>query len=297
VRGYAKLSLTAFFWAGAFYAARYSLTVAPPIVVAFVRFAVAGTLLLAFVAIRGRLGEVTGRKRWIQVTLLGLTGICFYNLFFFTGLKLTSSINGSLIVGANPGITALLSSILKRERLGSRRWIGIIISFAGVLFVIARGSLDVIFHLDMNRGDILISGAATCWAVYSIVGKDVMRQISPLVGTAYASFIGALMLAPVAWLQITDLSWLGSGLFWISVLYMAVFASVIGYVWWYQGVQEIGASRAAVFINLVPVFVMLFSVFSGDLPNTAQLVGALLVLIGVYLTSSRTSMITPQEAG
>lgn len=293
MRAYVKLVLTALLWAGAFFAAGRSLISGPPILVAFLRFSIAGTILVALVFATGKSHELLARENWLSYLILGILGIFLYNLFFFTGLKITSAVSGSLIIGANPGITALLGRTFRGERLGFKRWLGIFISFSGVLLVIVRGSLDVLLQLDINRGDLLILCAASSWAIYSFLGKDVMRRISPLTATAAPCVPGVILLAPFAFWQTNDLVWAHDPMLWVSILYMALLASVVAYLWWYEGVHAIGSSRAAVFVNLVPVFVMILSIFQGHWPNTAQVAGALLVLAGVYLTSSRT--VTPQE--
>ncbi len=284
MRAWVKLSLTAFFWAGAFYAGKSAVTAAPPVMTAFLRFFVAGIIFLAMAWTQGVFHEVQGR--WRSVLILAFVGIFLYNLFFFQGIKLTSTVNGSLIAGANPAVTALLSRFFRGERLGARRWWGIFISFCGVILVISQGSLAVLLQLKMNPGDLLIVGAATCWAIYSILGKDVMRQVSPLAASAFACYAGSLMLFPAALATTTQFEWKADPIFWLDILYMAVFASVLSYKWWYEGVLEIGASRSAVYVNLVPVFVVIISVFSGHFPTEAQLGGAALVLLGVYLTSA-----------
>ncbi|MCE9597263.1 MAG: DMT family transporter [Spirochaetia bacterium] len=294
MRAYIKLVLTALFWAGAFFAAGRAMVSGPPILVAFLRFLLAGSILVVLVFVNGKSNELLSRQNWLSFLILGITGIFLYNLFFFAGLKITSPVSGSLIIGANPGITALLGRIFRGERLGGRRWLGILISFSGVLLVIARGSLDVLVHLDINRGDLLILCAASCWAVYSIFGKDVMRRMSALSATAGACVPGVVLMAPLAYWQTDEISWAFDLMFWISIVYMAVISSVFAYLWWYEGVNAIGASRAAVFVNLVPVFVMILSIFMGHWPNSAQILGALLVLAGVYLTSARTQ--APLEA-
>jgi drug/metabolite transporter (DMT)-like permease len=284
MKAWVKLSLTAFFWAGAFFAGKAAVTIAPPVMAAFLRFFMAGILFLILAHNQGAFREVKGTL-WLNILVLAFVGIFLYNLFFFYGISLTSTTNGSLIAGANPAVTALLSFVFRGERLAGRRWLGIFISFLGVVLVISQGSLEVLLHMKMNPGDLLIVCAATCWAIYSILGRDVMRRISPLAASAFACYLGSIMLFPAALATTDQVSWRSDWMFWLEVAYMAIFASVLAYKWWYEGVLEIGASRSAVYVNLVPVFVMLLNVFMGHFPSEAQLGGAALVLVGVYLTS------------
>ncbi|AVX30409.1 Permease of the drug/metabolite transporter (DMT) superfamily [Carboxydocella thermautotrophica] len=284
---YLLLVLTAFFWGGAFIAGKVAVKTTPPFVVAFLRFLIAGILLLLLLRRREGWPDWRKKENFSGLFFLGLTGVFGYNLLFFEALKHTSPVNGSLIVAANPGVTALINRFWHGERLGPRRWLGILLSFTGVTLVICRGDLELLANLRFNFGDILLVGATLCWALYSIKGKEVMNNFTPLAATAFACTFGALLLLPFALWQggQQGWSWLGQAQPWLAIIFLAIFASVLGFVWWYQGVQAIGASRAAIFINLVPISVMLMSALQGEKLTWVQLLGAALVLGGVYLTS------------
>lgn len=278
-----KLSITALFWAGAFFAASWAVKIAPPVTTAFLRFSLAGLLLLGFAAFRKQLTLPLDTLR--GAAGMAIFGIFVYNLFFFEGLSKTSALNGSLIASANPAITALLARIWRKERTSLRQWLGILVSFLGVVLVISGGSLSALLRLEINPGDLFIVGSATCWAVYSILARGVLARAGSIVVVTFACLAGAILLAPMAFRE-TSGAWQGSGVFWACILYMAVFPSVVAYVWWNDGVREIGPARAAVFINLVPVFVMGLSVLMGNLPAAGQVGGGALVLAGVYLTAA-----------
>ena len=127
--------------------------------------------------------------------------------------------------------------------------------------MITRGSIAVIRSLSFNPGDLLMLGAPLAWALYTIVGKKVLRTFPPLVATAYASLFGTVLLLPAAALEGSLLSGVHrlTVYGWISVLQLALLGTVVGFVWWYEGVERLGASRAAVFVNLVPLFGVLLS--------------------------------------
>lgn len=282
MNAWTRLTITAVFWAGAFFAAKEAVRNGPPVTTAFLRFSLAGFLLLGICFLRREI-LVPWRALPRLLAMAGV-GIFLYNLFFFEGLRRTSALNGSLIASANPAITALLSGVFARERTTGAQWAGIFVSFTGVVFVLSGGSLEALLALRFNPGDLLIVGSATCWAVYSILARRVLKEAGSVIITAFACLAGSVLLSPLAFRE-TGAGWLDSPVFWACILYMAVFPSGIAYVWWNDGVREIGPARASVFINLVPVFVMILSVFSGTLPQTGQVLGGALVLVGVYLTA------------
>jgi drug/metabolite transporter (DMT)-like permease len=122
-----------------------------------------------------------------------------------------------------------------------------------------------------------------CWAVYSLIGKIILKRLSPLRATTWATFFGLLFLGPAALLEG------GPGLdyspaSWAGLAFLGLLGTALGFTLYYHGIQRLGAARAAVFINLVPVFGLL----SGWLMLDESLgwslaVGLVLVLAGIRL--------------
>jgi drug/metabolite transporter (DMT)-like permease len=286
---YLKLVMTTFFWGGTFVAGKWVVGEAPPFFVATLRFAIASVVLWALVAWRGRgSGErcplPEGGGQWAGLFSLGLTGVFLYNFVFLTGLSRTSATNGSLIVAFNPLLTAVLSAWWLKERVRPVQAGGLLLALLGVGVVITRGSIEVIRSLSFNHGDVLMLGAPLAWALYTIAGKKILRYFPPLVATAYASLFGTVLLLPAAAFEGSLLSgFQGLTVFgWISVLQLALLGTVVGFVWWYEGVELLGASRAAVFVNLVPIFgVLLSAMILSESLVVSQLAGGILVVLGV----------------
>ncbi len=281
--------MTTFFWGGTFVAGKWAVGEAPPFFVAFLRFAIASLVLWALVA-WGRRGSderfplPEGGAQWAGLFSLGLTGVFLYNFVFLTGLSWTSATNGSLIVAFNPLLTAVLSAWWLKERIRPVQAGGLLLALLGVGVVITRGSITVIRSLSFNPGDLLMLGAPLAWALYTIAGKKVLRCFTPLVATAYASLIGTVLLLPAAALEGSLLSGVHrlTVYGWISVLQLSLLGTVVGFVWWYEGVELLGASRAAVFVNLVPLFgVLLSALILSESLVASQLTGGILVVLGV----------------
>jgi drug/metabolite transporter (DMT)-like permease len=287
---YIRLVLTTFFWGGTFVAARLAVKETAPFYAASSRFAVATAILLALVAWQ----SLKERKPFPRpanlaetaiLASLGLSGIFCYNAFFFTGLQYTGAANGSLIVAINPILTSVLSAMWLKEHIRPLQILGLLISLCGVCVIVTRGNLEIISSLSFNHGDLLMLGAPLSWAIYSILGKRAMSLFSPLVATTYAALFGTLFLLPVAfWEQsraIAPYSFSLTG--WLAILQLALLGTVIGFVWWYQAIQRIGASRAAIFVNLVPFFgALLAALLLGERLGWPQLWGGAMVICGVF---------------
>ncbi len=288
---YLKLVLTTFFWGGTFVAARLAVREAPPFFAASSRFSIAALCLVALTVWHARREKRSfpAPKTFREFALLfslGLTGIFCYNAVFFTGLKLTTATSGALIVAINPLLTAVLSALWLRERVSPTQAAGLLISLVGVSIVISKGSFAVISNFAFNKGDLIMLGAPLCWALYSILGKKALGAFTPLAATAYAALFGTLLLMPAAVVEHLLLGgpWPSfSFVGWLAILQLALLGTVVGFVWWYQGVGLIGASRAAVFVNLVPFFGALQAAWLlGEKVVLPQLFGGLLVVAGVY---------------
>jgi drug/metabolite transporter (DMT)-like permease len=289
---YVKLLLTALFWGGTFIAGRHVSQHLDPFTIAFLRFAMASVLLLTLTYRQeGRFPRLTGGQV-VLIAVLGATGIFAYNVLFFKGLHLIEAGRASLIVATSPAFITVASALFLRD--GSAKLLahplraaGIPLSILGAIVVISRGDLRQILAGGVGLGELFILGCVLNWVIYSVLGKVVMRRLSPLTAVAYSSAVGALALAVPAAMEgpaqnLANASWLD----WAAIAYLAVFGTVLGFVWFYQGVRAIGAPRAGLFINFVPISAVLLAAPLLHEPITWSLaVGAALVLSGVFLTN------------
>lgn len=284
---YIKLLLMAVFWGGTFIAGKVAAQRVGPFSAAFLRFAIASVFLgLTALRLEGRLPTLR-RHQLLPVFLLGMTGVFAYNVFFFKGLKLIEAGRAAIIIANNPICIALFSALLFRERLSPLRLAGILISISGALVVISRGDWHMIGSGAVGPGELFILGCVASWVAFSLIGKVLLTELSPLASVLYAALSGALCLAVLAWQEGILTDWPTYTLAdWVSLFYLGFFGTVLGFVWYYQGIQRIGPTKAGVFINFVPISAILFSFFILHEPLTLSLLfGTVLVLSGVYLTN------------
>jgi drug/metabolite transporter (DMT)-like permease len=284
---YLKLLATMAFWGGTFVAGRLLSGVVPPFSAAFLRFAIAGALLL-WLLYRSRGGlPALDRRQLGAVLLLGLTGVFGYNACFFTGLQSVAAGRAALIIALNPVGITLLSALIGGEPLRAGRTAGVLISVAGAMLIIADGRPATLLSGGIGPGELSLLGCVLCWALYSVFGRRAMRELSPLAAVAYSAVAGAILLAPFAFAQGVASRASGYGLqAWGSVAYLAVCGTVLGFLWYYQAIREIGAVRAGVFINFVPVCAVLLGFALLHEPLTpAILQGGALVVAGAWLTN------------
>ena len=156
----------------------------------------------------------------------------------------------------------------------------------GAVTVITRGELVTAIGGSFGWGELYILGCVGSWVAYSLLGKVVMADLSPLAAVTYSSLIGTAGLFPAAVMEgLFSSGGIGPAA-WANAAYLGFFGTVLGFVWYYQGIQRIGPVRAGIFINFVPVSAVLLAFVLLDEPITISLLaGAVLVSSGVYLTT------------
>jgi drug/metabolite transporter (DMT)-like permease len=287
---YIKLLLTAFIWGGTFIAGRFVAQNVEPYSASFLRFAVASVCLVFFVwKMEGNFPALK-KRQILPVVLLGMTGIFSYNIFFFKGLKIIDAGRAAIIIANNPVFITLLASYFFRERLNIIKLAGVAISVTGAIVVISHGNPIEILNGSLGWGELYIFFCVLSWVAFSLIGKSVLSDLSPVVAVTYSSIAGTVFLFFPAWLlegiafKITTYSFSD----WMGIVYLGFFGTALGFLWYYEGINKIGPSRASLFINFVPVSAVFLAFFMLNEPLTlALLTGTAMVSSGVYLTNSK----------
>lgn len=286
---YCSLVLTMLLWGGTFIAGRLLAEAMDPAGAAFLRFAIASLAMLAAVPLlEGRL-KLPPPRLWLPLFLLGLTGVYAYNVFFFHGLQHISAGRASLIVAGTPLMITLLAAVFLGERLTLVKGSGVLLSLAGAVVVIGNGQPATLFSGGFGRGEQALLGCVLSWSAYSLIGRQVLRTLPPLTSVCYASLIGTLLLAIPA---------VGTGIFtrlaaisplsWLSLAYLGLGGTALAFSLYSMAIKKIGAARAGIFINLVPVFSLLLAwLLLHETIKPAVLAGGVLVLAGVSLANSQ----------
>lgn len=276
-----------FFWATNFIISKVLVQQIPPVTLVTIRFSVAAFLLLLILK-RYEGFSKPKKEHYLPLAIMGLTGVMGFNSLLYAGLQYTTTTNSAIINGLYPLFATVLAVIFTGESFNIRKLIGISSSLIGVLLLIVYGSPNQLLALHVNYGDILVVIATFCWAIYSLVGKAVMRDLSPLCVTTYASLAGLLFLYPSMLVELNhgarvNFTWAAL----LGVVYIGIFASALAHVLWNLGIQQAGPEKAGYFINLLPVYVaFLANIFLGENIYWYHLVGTGLVLLGTRMGTS-----------
>ena len=294
---YLKLFGMALFWGGTFIAGRVIARDVGPYAAAFLRFLIASVFLFAILIKEERGLPSIQRSQVLPLILLGLTGVFAYNVFFFKGLKLIEAGRAAIIIANNPILIALCSAFLFKERLTPQKVIGILLSVSGAIIAISRGNPAYLFQGGLGWGEVFIGGCVLSWVTFSLLGKTIMSGMTPLVSVTYSAAIGAAALFIPACYDglfhgLLQYGWTA----WVGVFYLGFFGTVLGFVWYYEGIQAIGPTKAGLFINFVPISAIIMAFIFLKEPLTLSLLGgAVLVSTGVYLTNAepRSQQVVP----
>jgi drug/metabolite transporter (DMT)-like permease len=305
LRAYLLLVIATIIWGGSWPLGRWLVSedvggeIIPPLMIAVVRYFI--VIWCFFALLKWREGSINfslTKSGWKPLMLMGVTSVTIYQIGYLFGEYFTAASDASLIVATNPIWVFILSGIFLKEGLGRKKIFGGFSAFVGVMLVVGFSpNVDV-----PNRilGDLFILFAALGYSVYTVVYRNYMNSFSStgkpssLFVISWVSFFGFLITTPIAllispeyldpqlYLQIPERIWWG-------VMYLALLSTVGAYWFYLEGVKQLNASRAAIFINLVPVFGVTFSViFLGELINPIIHVSAfLLISSGVILVNSK----------
>ena len=209
-----------------------------------------------------------------------------YHYFFFLSLRFTEVANTAIINALSPVLTSLAAAIFINERLGRKNYLGVVIAFLGVLILFSRGDIDAILAVQFNKGDVLMLLSVVCWMAYALLIRTMLDRYSGFTLTFYATLFGVLILLLLA-PQETPLGQIGeiSRASLLSVLYMGVCGSGLGYLLYNLSIREIGPTRTSSFVySVIPLIVAgLAWLFFQQAITSIMIASMVLILIGLRL--------------
>ncbi|MGB9802460.1 DMT family transporter [Desulfofundulus sp.] len=283
------LVLSTMFWGANAVVGKLLSNQLPPFTLNALRWVVAAAILVPLAWRReGETLRYYWRSQWRLLAVMAVTGVLGFNALVYLGVHYTSAINAALINSSAPIMIALLSFLFSGERLSGRQVLGMLAALAGVIWILSKGDLSLILSLHFNYGDLIILVAILLWSIYSLAVRRVVKYMSNLAATTISSLLGLVFLVPISLWEIKSKNPVHIG--WETLagaLYLGVFCSVLAFLWWNYGVARLGPAGAAVFMYLTPLFTVLLSfIILGEVIEASQVTGGLLVMLGVYLTSS-----------
>lgn len=286
-KAYIFLALCTLFWSGNAVAGKLAVGHVSPMLLTNLRWVIATALLLAIGT--GQLRRDWGvlRPKLGFVIVLGALGFAAFNLLFYAAANYTEAINISLVQAGIPAVIFILSFVIFRLTASKAQLLGFVLSLAGVAIAASRGDLSNLLQLALNRGDLLMLIAISLYGGYAVAlrYKPEVHWQSLMIVMAMASLFVTTPFAVWEWqsgaMIMPDLQG------WLIILYTAIFPAILAQVFFMGGVEIIGANRAGLFVNLVPVAGTILSVLViGEVLYGYHAVALLLVICGIVLAES-----------
>jgi drug/metabolite transporter (DMT)-like permease len=278
--GIGLVNLATFTWATNMVLGRWLKDDIGPLTLAAARFSIASILFVALLQRRPLAERRMGQDRWLLAGM-ALSGVLLFAPTLYLGLRLTTAVNATLINGFGPLITGFLAALLIREPMSRRQIVGALVGLVGVVSLMSGGTLAFWQTTAFNVGDLIILAAVTLWGLYSVVGRRTMRHRSALSATAFSTFLGLPLLLLAAIWEISFMAVNVRPELLLTILYIGISPTVIGFLAWNEGVRRLGSSGAMVFYNTLPLYGSLLGYLLLEEPiGPIHIVGGALIIGG-----------------
>jgi len=283
------------FWGSSFVVVKVALREGlTPIAIATFRFLVAGILFVIAILIERERKEdyrfLIEKKDFPTLIFLALSGVTFFFVAQYTGIQMAgASIAAILVCLLSPILITVLSAAMLNEKLMKSQFLGVGIAACGTFIVVTGGTINVPNSQTFFLGSLILLSTPILWTLYSLVGKKIMDKHDAFLVVAIVNVLGGLLLLPFSlyegsFHQILSLSFYG----WLSILYLAVTCSLIGYYIWFYVIKKVGAAVTSSFLFAEPLVTVLFAVtFVDEQLSIFIPIGGLLIFIGVYLVTRK----------
>jgi len=285
---YLLLTLTAFFWSLNWVIGRAMAGHVTPFALTFIRWCVALAVMMPFAWPMIREHRAVIRREWRKIAWLAFWGTGPYNVFAYYGLQYTTATNGVILNSAVPIMIIVFGWAVYRDTITRVQALGVAISLAGVLAILTRGDLSVLARLSLNKGDLVVLAGMACWSAYTIFLRLKPPGLPGLALLTCCACVGLVLLAPPFAIEMAYLH----GRIELTpatvsaMVYLGVFPSFVGYIFWNRGVAEVGSNVAGIFMHLMPLFgALLAALFLGERIRPFHLAGIGLILAGIALTT------------
>jgi len=282
--GLIAMLITALVWSVSFINIKVAVAVVPPMTLGLLRFIIASLILIVMVKVK-KVDLHVDKKDRLNIFLAGAIGITLYFYFENNGIKYTSASASSLIIATVPVFSVIADALLYKIKITRKVFMSIITSLTGVLLIVGF-NLEELVASGYAKGYVMMFGAVGSWILYMIVTKPLFDRYSQLHLLFYQAVIGMICFVPFSIMEGFNYSLLTANVM-MHIAILGVFASAIGFYTYLIALDVLGMSVSSVFLNLLPLLTVIFSMFYlKETMTLTQIFGGGLILISVFLINA-----------
>jgi drug/metabolite transporter (DMT)-like permease len=256
----------------------------------FIFCRVSGALLLFWMFSQFAVKEKVAQKDLALLAVCGGFGVAANQLMFFYGLNLTSPINAAIILTCNPILVLIISAVVIKERITSRKIIGIGLGLTGAAgLILFNGAASL--SSDGFIGDLFVFLNATSYAIYLVLVKPLMNKYKPMTVIKWVFFFGFIYVLPFGWNQFHEIDWSGfTPNIWGAFVFVVVGTTFLAYLFNIFGLRELSPSVVSIYIYSQPLIASIMAIaLQKDELSYEKIIAALFIFSGVYLVSTKKS--------
>ncbi len=230
--------------------------------------------------------EKIDKKDIKQLVLCGLFGVAINQMCFFKGLNWTTPINASLIMTTSPMLVLIISSFALKERITSKKILGILLGCMGAVLLIVYGQ-SIKFNPKGILGDLFIFINAASYSIYLVLVKKLIKKYHPITVIKWVFTFGLLFVFPFGIQEFLIIEWQTFPLnIWLAVVYVLFFVTFMTYFLNGYALKTVNPSVASTYIYLQPLLATIIALLlAKDELSLEKVIAGLLIFIGVFLVS------------
>ncbi|WP_251555496.1 DMT family transporter [Neobacillus muris] len=292
-KGILLLILATILWGGNYICGRILAPALPATLLNTVRWAISTILLWGLMRLNKKQFPIF--SEWKEFLILGFFGVFAFSTLNYFGLRFLSASYAGMISAGIPIAILLLTPVVLKETNTLKSWIVAVVSIGGVVLLL-QGKHSGDSHASIiGISAVLLSCIA--WGMYTVLGKKYSTKMDPLTMTAGAAFYGTILSAISCIGTIQPDTIHMSGTAWLALLYVSTLASVVSFISWSSGVERVGAALAAPFINLLPVWTVVFGILLlHEQLSLITLAGGIITILGAILATYQPNRNRNQKA-
>ena len=248
-------------------------------------FGIATLVILSYKSLPNLKFMLANLKSMFWVGFIGLFG---FNVFFFLGMKYTSAVNAALIISLNPALTVIFSHLILKTPLKTNHFFGLALALVGVIYLLTKGVFGELLSLSFTTGDLLILVANILFALHHVWVRKYAVGVGLKEFTLMTNFTSMVGFVVVLMFSSMGNVFTYSGAFWLSAIGIGTLGTAIAFLTWNEGVRQIGANKAGIFMNLVPLSAAVTAVFFNQELYLYHLWSGLMIIMGLMVMQMNT---------